>query len=68
MKLVLFRLAERLTRTTRTTNPNDLHIYAFGELVPAYIIEELLGDGMSPEEITTEFMETYLYYDYMDNQ
>lgn len=41
--------------------------YAFGEIVPQSEIDALIADGIPQEEITTEFLETYLWYDYHDN-
>ena len=39
-------------------------VYAFGKTVPQSEIDALLADGIKPEEITTEFLECYYYYDY----
>lgn len=40
--------------------------YAFGEPVPQEIIDTIIADGTPEEEITTEFLETYLWYDHQD--
>ena len=43
-------------------------IYAFGEPVPDEFISELLEDGIKEEEITSDFIETLMHYEYMANQ
>jgi hypothetical protein len=42
-------------------------LFAFGELVPDEVIKELIEEGMKPEEITTDFIETLYWYEYLDN-
>lgn len=44
------------------------NIYAFGEPVPISFINELIEEGYKKEDITTELIETILYYDYLDNE
>ena len=65
---------ERLTVIT-TPSPgrgwfycyNMDELFAFGELVPDEVIKELIEEGMKPEEITTDFIETLYWYEYLDN-
>lgn len=40
--------------------------FAFGEPVPQEIIDDIIADGTPEKDITTEFLETYLWYDYQD--
>ena len=42
--------------------------YAFGREVPKHVIDGFIEDGMAPEEITTEFLETALFWDYLDEE
>lgn len=42
--------------------------YAFGEEVPQNIIDELIEEGIKEEDITTDFLETNFYYEFMDNR
>lgn len=44
------------------------NIYAFGEPVPISFIKELIEEGYKEEDITTELIETILYYDFLDNE
>lgn len=44
-----------------------MKIYAFGQLVPADFIDELVADGIPRKDINTEYLETLLWYDYQDN-
>lgn len=41
-----------------------MEAYAFGQRVPQSEIDALLADGLEPDELTTEFLEGYYYYDY----
>jgi len=43
-------------------------VYAFGKRVPQAEIDALLADGIKPEEITTEFIETTYEYERRDNE
>lgn len=45
----------------------EMEVYAFGERVPAIGLQEMIDDGMDFDEITTEYIETAYYYDYMDS-
>ena len=40
--------------------------YAFGQPVPQDVIDEFLADGINEGDITTEFLETALWYDHQD--
>lgn len=41
-------------------------VYAFGEPVPAWFLAELLAEGWSEAEMTSENLETYLEYERRD--
>lgn len=43
-------------------------LVVYGEEVPRELIAELIEDGMKPEEITIEFLETLLYYEHLDSR
>lgn len=65
---------ERLTvRTTPSPGRGWVYCYsmdklfAFGEPVPDEVIKELIEEGKKPEEITTDFIETLYWYEYLDN-
>lgn len=42
--------------------------YAFGRKVPDEVIAGIIEDGMAPEDITTEFLETAFFWDYLDEE
>ena len=43
-----------------------MNYFAFGQEVPAGFVEELVADGIPRKDITTEYLETLLWYDYQD--
>jgi hypothetical protein len=43
-------------------------IFAFGQVVPQSIIEELLEEGYRESEIDTEMIETLYYYEFQDER
>ena len=45
----------------------DKKYYAFGQEVPEEGIMSLMEEGMKEEEITTEFLEGFYWYEYHDN-
>ena len=45
----------------------DKKCYAFGQEVPEEEVKSLMEEGMKEEEITTEFLEGYYWYEYHDN-
>ena len=45
----------------------DKKYYAFGQEVPKDEIKSLMEEGMKDEEITTEFLEGFYWYEYHDN-
>lgn len=45
----------------------DKKYYAFGQEVPKDEIKSLMEEGMKEEEITTEFLEGFYWYEYHDN-
>ena len=53
-------------RTERVERPERVY-YAFGKVVPNDFIQELLNGGTDPDDITTEYLEALLWYDYADN-
>lgn len=40
--------------------------YAFGSPVPASVVDEVIKDGTPLNELSNEWFETFLYYDYQD--
>ena len=42
-------------------------IYVYGERLPENVYRDLLKD-FTPEQLTTDFLETYFYYEYQDNE
>ena len=45
----------------------DKKYYAFGQEVPEEDIMSLMEEGMKEEEITTEFLEGFYWYEYHDS-
>ena len=45
----------------------DNKYYAFGKEVSEEEIKSLMEEGMKEEEITTEFLEGFYWYEYHDN-
>lgn len=45
----------------------DKKSYDFGKEVPEEEIKSLMEEGMKEEEITTEFLEGFYWYEYHDN-
>lgn len=43
-------------------------IYAFGQPVPVNFIKGLIEEGYKKEDISTELLETILYYDFRDDK
>lgn len=41
---------------------------AYGQIAPDDFIKELLEEGYKEEEITTELLETLLYYEWLDTK
>lgn len=41
---------------------------AFGQIVPAEIINGLIAEGWKREELTTEKLETIFFYEFKDNE
>ena len=45
----------------------EMDVHAFGERVPAECLQAMIDEGKDFDEITTEYIETAYYYDYMDS-
>ena len=45
----------------------EVEVWAFGERVPATCLQAEVDDGKELEAITTEYIETAYYYDFLDN-
>ena len=61
------RKTESQNKTTRLTNTHKKTYYAYGQKVPQNEIDEIIADGISEEDLTIEFLETYYYYEHQDN-
>ena len=60
-------VSDRCTAAEVVASVLPYRFYAFGQEVPASVIASFIADGMKPEELTTEFLETAFEYERRDD-